>query len=317
MVKWTDVWQNRPVVWPAADRNGERDTVDEVKRDGSAAAPPLSASEVKSAGALLCVGLGMTLGAHLTPQARLAIEQAERLFGLTADGLTELWLRQLRPDLRSLQSCYVAGQSRQLAYAAMRSTVMTELRAGRRVCVALYGHPGVFAQFPHQLIQQARAEGYSARMEAAVSAADCLYADLGIDPGRHGCQHYEATQYLLDGRRSDPQAYLVLWQLGVVGDRSLQRTLTGPAYRSLLLRRLMRDYPAEHDCWIYEAANHALEDARIESLPLWAIAEAKVSQKSTLVLAPIPLAAPFTSAVHAELDALDAEARCLLPPDRG
>ena len=95
---------------------------------------------------------------------------------------------------------------------------MTEVRAGKRVCGVFYGHPGVFAWSPHKVIEVARAEGFQAHMEPGISAEDCLYADLGIDPGRFGCQHFEASQLLFYERRIDPTAYLVLWQVGLVGD---------------------------------------------------------------------------------------------------
>src|SRR3546814_12469546 len=75
-------------------------------------------------------------------------------------------------------------------------------------------------------------------MEAGVSAEDCLYADLGIDPGEVGCQHYEASQFMFYRRRIDPSAYLVLWQVGVAGDRSVRRFSPGPAHRRLLVERL-------------------------------------------------------------------------------
>src|SRR3546814_8782204 len=78
----------------------------------------------------------------------------------------------------------------------MVAAMLAEVRAGRRVCGAFYGHPGVFARVPHKAIAQARAEGFEAHMEAGVSAEDCLYADLGIDPGEVGCQHYEASQFM-------------------------------------------------------------------------------------------------------------------------
>ena len=65
-------------------------------------------------------------------------------------------------------------------------------------------------------------------MEPGISAEDCLYADLGIDPGSVGCQHYEASQFMFYRRRIDPSAYLVLWQVGIAGDRSLRRFATGP-----------------------------------------------------------------------------------------
>ena len=74
--------------------------------------------------------------------------------------------------------------------------MLAEVRAGRRVCGAFYGHPGVFTRVPNKAIAQARAEGFEAHMEAGVSAEDCLYADLGIDPGEVGCQQYEASQFM-------------------------------------------------------------------------------------------------------------------------
>ena len=34
--------------------------------------------------------------------------------------------------------------------------MLDEVRAGRRVCGAVYGHPGVFAEVPHRAIAKAR-----------------------------------------------------------------------------------------------------------------------------------------------------------------
>src|SRR3546814_15863240 len=82
-------------------------------------------------------------------------------------------------------------------------------------------------------------------MEAGVSAEDCLYADLGIDPGEVGCQQYEASQFMFYRRRIDPSAYLVLWQVGVAGDRSVRRSSTGRTHCRLLVERIAHDSP--HD----------------------------------------------------------------------
>src|SRR5690606_41924587 len=46
-------------------------------------------------------------------------------------------------------------------------------------------------------------EGFVARMEPGISAEACLYADLGIDPGRHGVQSMEATHFLVYDRVPD------------------------------------------------------------------------------------------------------------------
>ena len=159
----------------------------------------------------------MTLGSHLTPLARSHIEQADVVFAALSDGIVEMWLERMHPDVRSLQPYYAEGKSRMKTYREWVEVMMTEVRAGKKVCGVFYGHPGVFAWSPHKVIEVARAEGFPAHMEPGISAEDCLYADLGIDPGRFGCQHFEASQLLFYERRIDPSGYLVLWQVGAGG----------------------------------------------------------------------------------------------------
>lgn len=256
-------------------------------------------------GSLACVGLGMMLGAHLGPRARSHIEQADVVFVAASDALVELWVQRLRPDARSLQPYYAEGKPRQRTYREMVAAMLDEVRCGRRVCGAFYGHPGVFAQVPHRAVAQARAEGFEAVMEAAVSAEDCLYADLGIDPGDVGCQHYEASQLLFYRRRLDPSACLVLWQVGLAGDRSCRRFASSPAHRQLLVDRLLEDYPPGHEVVIYEAATSPLASPRVERLPLEALPTADLRMQSTLV---VPPAAPLQPdhALLARLAAIEA-----------
>jgi hypothetical protein len=258
-----------------------------------------------SRGSLACVGLGMTLGAHLGPRARNYIEEADVVFAAVSDPLVELWVQGMNGDVRSLQPFYAEGKPRTETYRQMIEAMMVEIRAGRRVCGAFYGHPGVFAQVPHRVIAQARGEGYPAEMEAAVSAEDCLYADLGIDPGTFGCQHYEASQFMFYQRVIDPSAYLILWQIGVAGDRSLARTSTGAAFRTLLLELLAPDYPSEHEVIAYEAATLPIAAPRMERMPLKALADAVLVPQTTLVIPPARAMVPNRKVIDrlAELEA--------------
>ena len=256
-------------------------------------------------GSLVCVGLGMTLGSHLTPLARSYIEQADVVFAGTSDAVMEAWLTGMNANVRSLQVYYREGKSRRATYNDMVEAMLAELRAGRRVCGAFYGHPGVFASPTHRAIEIARSEGYPAHMEPGVSAEDCLYADLGIDPGRLGCQHYEASQLLSYKRRLDPAAYLVLWQVGVVGDRSLGRFQTGAAYRALLVEVLARDYPLDHPVTVYQAATLPTQRPVILVLPLQELAQAAIDMHATVVLPPA-CALEADQAMRERLAALDA-----------
>jgi uncharacterized protein YabN with tetrapyrrole methylase and pyrophosphatase domain len=246
----------------------------------------------------------MTLGAHLAPRARAYIERADVVFVAVSDIVVEQWLRDMHADVRSLQPLYRPGKSRARTYREMVAAILEEVEAGKRVCAAFYGHPGVFAWPPHEAIRQARRRGFAALMEPAISAEDCLYANLGIDPGSHGCQHYEASQLLLYRRRIDPCAHLVLWQAGVVGDRSLARFATGSEYRRLLVEVLARDYPLRHEVIIYRAATLAIEAPRIERVRLGQLADSVVELADTLVLPPLG-APPVDARMLARLARLD------------
>lgn len=258
-----------------------------------------------SGGSLVCVGVGMMLGSHLTPLARSYIEQADVVFSGVSHGVIELWLSSLHPDVRSLQPLYREGKSRMDTYREMVDIMLTEVRAGKKVCGAFYGHPGVFAGPPHKAIQIARAEGYPAHMEPGISAEDCLYADLGIDPGLYGCQHYEASQFMLYRRSIDTSAYLILWQVGVAGDRSLTRFSTGPEYRRVLMEVLGREYPLDHKAFIYKAATLPTEKPYIERITLAELPQAPIDLHATVVIPPATELLP-DAAVRRRLAELEA-----------
>lgn len=238
------------------------------------------------AGSLVCVGAGMMLGAHIGPRARATIEQADVVFVLVSDALFEGWIARMNADVRSLQPYYGAGRLRSESYEQMIEAMLAEVRRGRKVCGAFYGHPGVFALVPHAAIARARAEGHGASMEPGVSAEDCLYADLGIDPGSVGCQHYEASQFMFCERVIDPAAWLVLWQVGIAGDRSLARFQTGAAHRALLVDKLLRTYPRGHRVTVYEAATLPIAKFRADRVRLEDLVGTEVGMATTLVIPP-------------------------------
>ena len=266
--------------------------------------PALSLPKDSQRGSLACVGMGMTLGSHLTPLARNHIEQADVVFAALSDHVVELWLQRMNPDVRSLQPYYQDGVSRMKTYRKWVELMMDEVRAGKRVCAVFYGHPGVFAWSPHKAIEVARSEGFEAHMEPGISAEDCLYADLGIDPSRFGCQHFEASQLLFYERRIDATGYLVLWQVAMVGDWSLTRYDTGSEYRQVLVDLLALDYPLDHEVIIYRAATLPIEKPRIRRIVLRDLPSTNLTAEVTIILPP---AAPMKPnlAIRARLAELD------------
>ncbi len=268
-------------------------------------------------GQLACVGLGMMLGAHLTPRSRGWIEAADLVFVAASEALVEQWVATINPHVVSLQGFYAEGKPRQQTYREMAEALLAAVRAGKRVVGAFYGHPGVFAQVPHAAIAQARAEGFEAVMDPGISAEDCLYADLGFDPGKVGCAHFEASQLLFYRRVIDTSAWLVLWQIGLAGDRTYAVRASTAEQRQRMVDRLLRDYPADHPVTIYEAATLPIGRPRIDTLPLGELAHATLHMHSTLVVPPARPLAPEPAHARSNSDSIDGatlEADTRAPP---
>jgi uncharacterized protein YabN with tetrapyrrole methylase and pyrophosphatase domain len=222
----------------------------------------------------------------VTAEAEAAIERADEVIYLVTQPLTAEWIERTNPRSRSLEGLYAPGKPRHKTYAEMVDELLAAVRAGRDVCAAFYGHPGVFVTPGHEAVRRARAEGFRARMLPAVSALDCLVADLGIDPAATGLQSYEATDFLVHRRPLDGAATLVLWQIGVIGERSVA-TEPNPDRLAELVERLAETYPRDHEAIVYEASPYPLvADPIVLRLPLAALPEARVPLLSTLVVPP-------------------------------
>ena len=174
-------------------------------------------------GSLTVVGTGIDAVSQLTPAARGAIEGADEVFYLLADPVAARRIEALKPTATSLDHLYGPTKERRETYAELAETIAAAALRGARVCVVFYGHPGVFARSGHEAVERVRAAGLPARMLPAVSALDCLIADLGLDPARSGLQTYEATYFFLRRPPVDPHAILVLLQVGMLGERAVPR----------------------------------------------------------------------------------------------
>jgi precorrin-6B methylase 1 len=237
-------------------------------------------------GSLTVVGTGIQFAGHMTIEARAHIKQAEKVLFLVSDPIAADWIKDINPSAESLYSCYQQGVSRMIAYKGMIERILHAVHQGMKVCAVFYGHPGVFVYPSHEAIKQARLEGYSAKMLPGISAEDCLFADLGIDPARNGCQSFEATNFLIYKRKFDTGCALILWQIGCIGDPTFSLEPYGTHGLHVLTEYLCQYYDASHPAIIYEAAEYPIFDPSIETVPLARLPEAQISPISTLYIAP-------------------------------
>lgn len=234
-------------------------------------------------GQLNVVGTGHRMAGQFTSEALACIRQAEKLFYLVPNLTTCRWLETLNRSAESLFDAYAEGEERSVAYQRMVERILAPVRDGLRVCAAFYGHPGVLAYPGHSAVAQARSEGYPARMLPGISAVDCLFADLGVDPGTNGCQMYEASSFLYRKRRFDPTSPLILWQIGCIGVSTFhQSALWGPEGLRVLEEVLLKDYPPDHEVVVYEAPPFPVCPPKILRISLRNLAQADITGTSTL-----------------------------------
>lgn len=237
-------------------------------------------------GSLTVVGTGIQCPGQLTLEAKSFIQSADKVFFLVTEPVAHRYIERLNKNSEDLYKLYSIGKPRIHTYNQMIEKILCEVRKGKQVCAAFYGHPGVFVYPSHASIRSARQEGYPATMLPATSAEDSLFADLGIDPGM-GCQSYEATAFLLGGIRPDTLSILILWQIGAVGDMTFTPNNPDvPKRLQILSDYLQRFYPPDQRAIIYEATTYPVCKPRIDFIPLNSLGATRVTGVSTLCILP-------------------------------
>lgn len=239
-------------------------------------------------GSLIVASAGIGIG-QCTVEARSAIEDADIVLSVMGDPFLQQWVAALNPKTRSLQSHYGSQPNRRAAYSAMVDEILVHVRAGLNVCAVFYGHAGVYVTPSHEAIAQARAEGFDAIMLPGVSADACLVADLGVDPGAHGFQSYEAHAFFRRRPRFDTSAALVLWQLAVLGDDAFTRLKPDYEAVAALATLLCEHYPVDHRVAIYAASTLPVLTASVQQTELALLATARIDQSSTLYVPALAL----------------------------
>jgi uncharacterized protein YabN with tetrapyrrole methylase and pyrophosphatase domain len=240
-----------------------------------------------STGSLTVVGTGIQFVGHLTLAAQGWIEQADKVFFGVADPAMAKWLLMLNSTAETLPlDAYADGTPRKVLYQELVERILAAVRQGLQVCAVFYGHPGVFVDAAHEAIRQARQEGFRAYMLPGISAEDCLFADLGLDPGRNGCQSFDATDFLIHGRQFDVSSPLILWQIAVVGDPGYKKNGYDLRNLPILVEVLTGHYGPDHEVIVYEAAVYPVCEPLIQPVPLTRLPEAPITGVSTLYVPP-------------------------------
>ncbi|CAK1364210.1 unnamed protein product [Cercospora beticola] len=229
--------------------------------------PPvvLEAEQQCKKGELVIVGTGIASVRQMTIEALDYIMQADMVFYLVLDLATEAFIQAHAKKSENLHQYYGTEKPRIRTYTQMAEVMLNSVRGGKLTVGVMYGHPGVFVNPSHRAIDIARHEGYEAKMLPGVSAEDCLYADLGIDPSTTGCSMFEATFLLFEKDRIDTRNHLIIWQPGAIGKSAM---IFDNEHVHKLADYLEPLYGPDFPVFSYVAAMRPLEKFKLEKITI-------------------------------------------------
>ncbi|ODN43201.1 SAM-dependent methyltransferase [Piscirickettsia litoralis] len=237
---------------------------------------------------LTLVGSGIKAISHLTEEAKAYIQHADQVCYLLNEPVAQKWIEKNNKNAFSLEKLYTKYPKRVDNYRAITDVIVEAVIKEQHVCVVLYGHPTVFAQPGLEAVRVLRSKGYTASILPGISAEDCLFVDLLINPGECGCQSFETTDFLIYQRNFDSRSHLVLWQVGIIGCLGHTANYDNHHAATILSGYLTKYYGERHEVVLYEAAQYPTFKPRIDKLPLNQLSEAQFSAITTLYVPPNP-----------------------------
>jgi precorrin-2 methylase len=249
------------------------------------------------------LGLGMR-ASHLLPETADALRRCRRVLYLShVPGVREM-LSEHCADLVDLSGFYQDGTDRLGTYKRIAAATIDAALDRTPVALAVYGHPLVLSVPSTILIRLGAEFGLSVKALPAVSALDCLQADLGVDLVAAGLQTHEATDVLLYRRRLLPEIAAVLWQIGVLETRLSAGAARSRPQRLLRLREhLLRFYPAGHEAIAVSSSVDVSAGPELHRFRLEALADMvdDFHLGTTLYIPAVPDRSPPDPSVMADL----------------
>lgn len=235
---------------------------------------------------LAIVGTGIKSISHLTTEAKAHIEQADKVYYLVNEPILAKWIEKQNANALALDFLYDVHPNRNDNYRAIAEHVVDQLSEDQFVCLVMYGHPFVFCKISAYAIEAAEKKGYTPLVLPGISAEDCLFADLRVDPSSCGCLSYEATDLLFYRRTLNPFSHLVIWQIGAIGNLGNYRHYDNSKGIDALIDYLLTNYPKEHIVTCYQAAQYPHFKPVIQNTSLEKLSKLKITPISTLYVPP-------------------------------
>ena len=253
LIWFTDQPETRERPLTAVEQTDVESSAEDVEIISASISLAEESGKASRSGELVIVGSGIAAIAHFTLETIGYIKEADIVFYHANSGVTASYIRELNPNSVDLYEYYGEGKVRTITYIQMAELMLREVRAGRSVVGLFHGHPGFFVQAARRSLAIAKREGHKTALIPAVSAIDCLFADLRIDPGVSGLQILKAGHILRDNAQVATDNHVVFIQIGSVGDNTFSFSGFKQAKYGQFFDKLISIYGEHHDSVYYVA----------------------------------------------------------------
>jgi len=191
----------------------------------------------------------------------------------------------------SLDDIYFSSKQRSESYEKIANELLSSIQKNDNVCFLIYGHPTFFSSVVEKIKKRISSKDIIIQVMPGISAMDCLFADLKIDPGSMGLQSYDATEFLLYDEKFSTTSHLVLWQIAIIGEIGIVKNSEINLDRqkkaiTILITKLLLHYPADHIVKLYVASQYPSIEFELVSIELQKLNEINISRLATLYIPP-------------------------------
>lgn len=235
------------------------------------------------------VGLGIVGYRQVTRETEQVLSLCSAIFFLHNESEVTGYLQNLCPKVVDLYTEYRIKKPRDSTYKAIAAKVIKEAKRNPPVALAVYGHPLVYVKPSRILIDRCPDLGLRVKVLPGVSAMDCLYVDLKLDPSAKGIQMYEATDALLKQHPLQPDVPCILWQIGALETRLHLPYNSKPHRFKRIKEYLMKFYPPKHKLTIATTSTNLRSKSSLITFPLDEFEDMhkKIKRLATLYIPPV------------------------------
>lgn len=235
---------------------------------------------------IVLLGTGIKAISHFTEEFKTYVKAADKVLYLVNEPIVGEWIEVNSKQAENLEKYYYNNQRRLTSYKKIKNKILSDTSIFNFIAVVLYGHPTIFADPGLLAINEAKTMGIDTLILPSISAQDVLFADMGIDPGMHGCVHVDATEFLIYDKKPNISMHVCIWQIGMIGNIAPPQKKQVINNVDVLVKKLSQYYPQDFEIYIYEASLYPGVDFKLIKCKLRDLEKQNISTLSTLYIPP-------------------------------